>query len=80
MKTPNYENPSKNEYLELVNHEGFIIQMAELMNKVGEHQEARVLNQEKKHVQIRRKCLEAALKKEKQQVLPINSLPTYKPK
>ncbi|WP_054637159.1 hypothetical protein [Thalassobacillus sp. C254] len=56
-----FKNITKEDYLELVNHESFLCQMAEIHKKNGFLHEMRIVLQEKKRIQVIRICAKAAL-------------------
>jgi hypothetical protein len=62
MFQPNYEKPSRNQYLNMLNDEILLTQIVELHEKNGNHEEASYIRGFKKFVMIRRKCMKAALK------------------
>jgi hypothetical protein len=69
--TPNYTNPTTNEYMELLNWEARLVQEIEIHEKRKNFGEVAILKRKKQKVTIRRKCMEAAIKqKEKRPVLP----------
>jgi hypothetical protein len=69
--TPNYTNPTIDEYMELLNWKARLVQEIEIHEKRKNFGEVAALKREKQKVTIRRKCMKAALKqKEKRQVLP----------
>jgi hypothetical protein len=69
--TPNYTNPTINEYMELLNWEAWLVQEIEIHEKRKNFGEVAALKREKQKVTIRRKCMKAALQqKEKRPVHP----------
>lgn len=61
MYTPNYLNPSWDEYMDLLNWEARLVQEIEIHRRRRNWGEVAVLKREKQKVAIRRKCLKAAL-------------------
>jgi hypothetical protein len=61
MIQPNYDQPSKAQYLALLNDEALLVQIEELHKKNSFPQEARYVRGMKKHVTIKRVCMKAAL-------------------
>jgi hypothetical protein len=71
MLQPNYDSPSVYEYQRLLDHEAWLLQVAEYCEEQGLHEDARWIRHMKKFVSIRRQCMKAALRqKEKRPVLP----------
>lgn len=63
--TPNYSNPSWDEYMDLLRWEARLAQEIELHSRRRNWNEVAVLKREKQKVAIRRKFLKAALQHRK---------------
>lgn len=71
MMNVNYASPSVYEYQRLVDHEAWLLQVAEYCEAQGLYEDARWVRHMKKFVMIRRKCMKAALQqKERRPALP----------
>jgi hypothetical protein len=69
--TPNYTNPTIDEYMNLLNWEARLVQEIEIHSRRKNFGEVAALKREKQKFTIRRKCMKAALQqKEKRPVLP----------
>lgn len=62
---PNYENPTMEEYLSLLDCESFTVQMAECFDRLGYVQARNEALEDKKRLRIARICMKAALKMKK---------------
>lgn len=70
---PNYDYPTVEEYLDLVNCEAFAVQMAECFDRLGHVQARKHVLEDKKRLTIARICMKAALKKKAQTAATVSA-------
>lgn len=63
--TPNYTNPTNDEYMDLVNWKAWLVQEIEIHEKRKNFGEVAALKREKQKVTIRIICMKAALQKKR---------------